>query len=106
MVLLLDLWSYLGILFLSEVQIYLTVNIFLGFETRNKNRKHGWGHGDQPRSQFISHITPLSLFTELNTVVNLLCMLTVIFMQTQDIYIQGSLLSKLFWALLLSLNKK
>lgn len=33
-------------------------------------------------------------------------MLPVIFMQTQDIYIQSPLLSKLFCALLFSLNKK
>lgn len=36
LVLFLDLWSYLGILFLSEIQIYLIVNIFLGFKTQNK----------------------------------------------------------------------
>lgn len=36
LVLFLDLWSYLGIVFLCEIQIYLTVNIFLGFKTQNK----------------------------------------------------------------------
>lgn len=77
----------------------------------NKNIKCGRGHGDPPMSPIypvcLTHNPLYPHFTELNAVVSFLCIILVIFTQTQQIHVLNppSFLIQVF-PLLLALNNK